>query len=146
MPITINFTGVQTLEVMPVGIYSVVVTAVDEQEGVEFPYLAWEFTIDSGDYENRKLWSNTSISPKALWKLKEVLIALGVPAETLDAEVSFDPQDFIGRRALAVVNIEPRTDTGELRNTVVKLQAKSPTAKEKAVDTAAKPVQKLKFK
>lgn len=123
MTIKIDFSGIKSLELLPVGIYKVMVTDAKENEGKTYPYITWEFTIIDGAYEGRKLWMNTSLSPKALFKLKEMLIALGVQAAILQSEFAFEPQDLIDRTATAVVSTEPRADTGELRNVVKKLQA-----------------------
>jgi hypothetical protein len=119
--LNIDFTDVKVIEPIPVGVYQVLVTDAEAKEGKDFPYVSWEFTVDGGEFEGRKLWNNTSVSPKALWKLKEALIALGADPASLLGAVSFDPQDYVGRQCMAIVNIEPRSDTGENRNTITKL-------------------------
>jgi hypothetical protein len=125
----LDFSDVKVIEVLPVGAYPVVVTNAEVQEGKEYPYIAWEFTIEEGPAEGRKLWNNTSTSPKALWKLKETLLALGGDPAKLAAEVVFDPAEYVGARAVAIVNQEQRKDSDEMRNVVSKLHpAKAGTA------------------
>jgi hypothetical protein len=117
----IDFTDVKVIEPIPVGTYQVLVTNAEAKEGKEFPYVSWEFTVDGGEFDGRKVWNNTSVSPKALWKLKEALIALGADPASLGGAVTFDPADYVGSQCMAIVNIEPRSDNGDNRNTVTKL-------------------------
>ena len=41
------------------------------------PYLNWQFTIVEGDYTNQKVWMITSLSEKALFRLRDVFKGLG---------------------------------------------------------------------
>lgn len=42
------------------------------------PMFVWEFEIVEGDYSGRKFKSWTAITPAAMWKVAETVIALGV--------------------------------------------------------------------
>jgi hypothetical protein len=117
----IDFTDVKVIEPIPVGTYQVLVTNAEAKEGKEFPYVSWEMSVEGGEFEGRKLWNNTSTSPKALFKLKEALIALGADPATLGGAVSFDPQDYVGASCMVVVDVQPRTDNGESRNVITKM-------------------------
>lgn len=123
MGISIDFTGADVRALLPVGAYPITVTNVEVREGPSGKYLNWEFQISDGEFQNQKLWMVTSLTPKSLWKLKETLIALGADPANLAGETDIDPEDFIGAEAMAIVAQVKRTDTGEMKNEVSKLQA-----------------------
>jgi len=49
------------------------------------PAVAWQFTVDGGEYDGRKGFLNTSLQPQSLWSTQRVLIALGKTKEDVDA-------------------------------------------------------------
>jgi hypothetical protein len=58
-----------------------------EDTGKEYNYLNWEFTCtEDGELKNRKFWTVTSFSPKALFRLQQVCENLGLPTD----EIEFD--------------------------------------------------------
>lgn len=122
--IHINFADVpDSFEPLPVGVYDGVITEIEERESQssEHPYLNWTITIVGGEYDNRKVWLMTSMSPKALWKLRDILIGLGVDAESLkSADFSFNPADFINVQVRASVVHE--NYQGRLRDRVETLE------------------------
>ncbi|ADD94617.1 MAG: hypothetical protein CMQ02_10245 [Gammaproteobacteria bacterium] len=65
----------------------------------------WKWTVQVG---RLKLTTFTMFTPNAKWKLIEVMSALGIPMET--GEVSFDPQNYIGK-TLGVELIEDPNDS-----------------------------------
>lgn len=78
----INFAEVESssFEPLPEGNYEVVVDRVEvrESKSSEHYYLNWELEVTDEDYENQRLWMITSLSPKAMFRLKDVFLALGV--------------------------------------------------------------------
>ena len=43
------------------------------------PMLYWEFEVSADDGSQfRRVWTNTSLQPQALWKLRDLVNALGV--------------------------------------------------------------------
>lgn len=80
---SINLEGVEAgdFDPIPVGEYAARVTDGQIQEAgpnAKHPgseYINWEFTIQEGDYEGRKQWTNTTLLPHALYGLKELLKA-----------------------------------------------------------------------
>jgi len=81
MGIKINFADIQGgFEPLPEGEYEVVVETVEVRESgsSDNDYLSWELKVLDDEFEGRRLWMITSLGPKALWKLKDTLIALGV--------------------------------------------------------------------
>jgi len=83
----------------------------DKPGGSGFHYVELEFT---GKDPKRKYWGNYSLSPKALWKLKETIVALGI--EPGDGPFELDPEDVIGKDALLVITQE--TYNGRVNNKI----------------------------
>jgi hypothetical protein len=121
MQLKLDFSNVKTMEVLPVGVYHVVVSDAQVKPGQQDQYIAWEFTITEGPAQDRKLFENNSVGIKSLWSLKTTLLALGADPTKLSGEVAFDPADYIGAHALAIVG--QKAYQGEQRNVVTKLQA-----------------------
>jgi hypothetical protein len=78
-------------------------------------YIAWEFIVESGDFEDRHLWTNTSLLPQALFGLKGLLGATGQwSAEELDAaDFDFDIDDVLGSLVMATVTVRNDPEYGE---------------------------------
>lgn len=117
--IKVNFKGVESRQgAVPEGEYPTEVTAVTLEEGQEHDYFKWEFTVDAGEYKGRKFFTNTSLSPNALWNLKYLLEQLG--QEIPDDEMDIDPEELIGGQLNVIV--EHETYEGRKRNVVVDYQ------------------------
>lgn len=105
---------------LPEGPYVAKLTGVEVREGQKGPYWSWEFSVvEPDDHENRKLWTNTSLSDSAAWKLKEVFEAFGVAADT-------DTDELIGQVVkLAVTQrvIEQGARAGDIGNNVDRVMA-----------------------
>lgn len=103
MSIRINFSetegGMGIIDPLPTGKYHVKVTDGEIREsgpaaknpGSE--YINWEFTVQDGPYENRKVWTNTTLLPHALFALKGLLGACGFD---VTGNIDFDIDDVIG--------------------------------------------------
>lgn len=116
MPITVDLSD----DILPVGTYEVAITdgSLEDSQSSAFQYYKWELTVQEGEFAGRKLFLNTSLSPKARWKLREFLAAIGVPI-TQDGDRStatFEPADLISRRM--VVEVDTNTYEGQLRNNI----------------------------
>jgi hypothetical protein len=80
-PTVVDFTGVNAggRVRVPEGDYRVQVKSVKHDTSKDGnPMLVWEFEIVDGKHKGKVLKDYTSLSPKALWKLKQVLEAMGV--------------------------------------------------------------------
>lgn len=104
----INFTGVG--QPVPADTYSAVVTKTDyvaESKGSGMPTVAFQWVINEGDHEGRTLFRSYSVQPKALIFLKKVLVALGVDAESLEADIDIDDviATLIGQECNLVVSV-----------------------------------------
>lgn len=93
---TINFAEVEGgFEAVPEGVYDVTIETVEvrQSKSSEHDYFNWEFKITGpdDDYEGQHLWMITSLSPKALFRLKDVFEALDV----LEDEMALDWDDDV---------------------------------------------------
>lgn len=85
--------------------YHCKVAEVTEEEGNEYNYLKWTFEIvEEGKYLGRKVYTNTSLSPAALWNLRQLLETLGV--ETPDDEMELDLEAYAGLELICRVENE----------------------------------------
>ena len=94
--INVDLSGVETSrKAIPEGTYEVVVneaTQKDSRDGN--PMIAFEFEVSEGTYKGAKLYENCSLQPQALFKLKSVLLALGmdIPNKAFDLNL----RDLVG--------------------------------------------------
>lgn len=137
MGIKVNLSGADSeFEALPSGKYLVKVTDGEIRESgpnANHPgsqYINWEFTIQSGDYEGRKVWTNTVVSHgacdcseedkfnKALSNLVSLLKSSGVASEDDLASDDFDLDidDVVGSDL--VVTVTQREYQDEMRNEV----------------------------
>jgi hypothetical protein len=101
-----------------------------ESERAKHPgsqYIAWEFTVDAGDFEGRHLWENTLLDHadctcgdeekfnKGLFKLKQLFSATGKwTDEQLDSdEFSFEIDDVLGSKINGQVRRTNSEEYGE---------------------------------
>lgn len=121
--IKINFGEVESsFEPLPEGRYECIVETVEvrESKSSDNDYLNWELKVMDDEHEGRRLWMITSLSEKALFRLKDTFLALDVieEDEEIDLEweddVDITPQegpvltnpDVIGIACIAVVTNE----------------------------------------
>lgn len=64
---------------VPEGEYICKVTGVEKKDGTKAPYLNWELTIGTGPNKGSKLYYITTLSPNALFSLRDFVIACGIP-------------------------------------------------------------------
>lgn len=126
MGFKVNFSETETnnFEAIPRGTYPVKITDGEVKEsgpnaknpGSE--YIKFEFTVQEGPYEGRKLWANASLLPHALFTLKGILAASGkYTDEELEAtELDFEIEDLIG--AAMLVTVAVRDYNGEEQNDI----------------------------
>lgn len=91
--IRINFAEVSGgFDPVPEGTYEVIIEKVEvrDSKSSDNDYLNWEFRITDEEYEGQRLWNITSLSPKALFRLKEDLLTLGVIEEDEEVELEWE--------------------------------------------------------
>jgi hypothetical protein len=104
----VNLSDVQTeFEILPEGLYNATLVdaeIIERDDPDKYPYVKWEFKYTD---QSGKAWTNTSLSPNALWKLRELLDAVGEDEEILDDEEGFDldPTDYIGEEVTLHITV-----------------------------------------
>lgn len=141
----INFAEVEGgFETLLEGVYPVVIEKIEvrESKSSDHNYLNWELKVTDDDHENARLWMITSLSPKALFRLKDVFEALDVLEDELDLEWDEDVEitptagpmllepDVIGMACQAIVKNEMYD--GKERNRVDDLVASDDAPSQKA--------------
>lgn len=122
MALNLDFSSVPSRDPLDEGVYLLqIAEAIEKTSSTGNPMISVTYdvlaTADGETVEGqRKLWDNYSLQAQALFKLKELLSALGVDTSAVvDMEVS----DLVGQQILAKVVQE--TYNGELRNRVKKI-------------------------
>ncbi len=64
--------------------------------------LAFPFTIIAGNDKGKEAKINAGMSKKAVWKLREILDALGVPHTTVKGNLAFDPMAVVGKQGMTL--------------------------------------------
>lgn len=114
----VDLSEVQSGFIIPDSLY--MVRCVDMDQGVSQsgnPQYIWSFVITQGEYEGREFRMYTAITPAALWKVAEVVKALGV-GET-GKVVRFRRSDVVGKECVAV--IESSEYKGQSRSSIVRV-------------------------
>ncbi len=105
----VDFTDVESGgDYLPEGQYQAEVESVEIKPGPQGEYFLWVFS--SIELETKGMISTvtTSLSKKALWKLKDVVAALGGEAE---GPTEIDTDTYLGR--VATITVAKGTYTGE---------------------------------
>lgn len=99
-----NVTG-GNFEPLPAGDYKLEIEKVEERVSkAGNPMLNMTFNvIDHEKYEGRKVFDLYVLTEKALWKLKDLFIAIG---KGVDGVVEFDPQELVGEVFIGNITIE----------------------------------------
>lgn len=118
----VDLTGVkEELELIPDGWFPATfskVTYNEEAQNSGEPYLACQFSISDGAYEDRKLTRNYSLTKQSLWAFKRLLVrGLGVDREEADKNIP-DVEEFmeelLGEECF--IQVGHHKYNGELRN------------------------------
>ena len=109
--VTVDFSGVEGGgRDLPNGTYTLEIVNVEEKESSEGnPYLAWKWKVANGTYKGTAVWDNTSLQPKALWRLKNLLDCLGV--DTTQGKTGINFGELKGM--VCAVKIENETYQGK---------------------------------
>lgn len=94
--VNVDLSGVEaSRKTIPEGTYEVVVNeAIQKDSRDGNPMIAFEFEVTEGAHKGAKLYENCSLQPQALFKLKSVLLALGmdIPNKAFDLNL----RDLVG--------------------------------------------------
>lgn len=156
MGLKVNFSSEEaasegrSFDPIPAGEYHVKITDVELKECGENsknpgkPYWGLEFTVQEGEYEDRKVWTNCMLFSPALYTLSQLMKSLGHNITEGSFELP-DGEDLIGRDVVIIVKIqgkrvvngteyEPRNDVKGIKAWVegMKVGATTGGAKKKA--------------
>lgn len=113
--IQVDFTDVETRELIPDGDYAIKVKEVTEEEGDKGKYLNWNMVVTTGEYKGKTLWYITSLTKQSLWNLRAVLEALGL--EVPKGKMGLDLPSYKGLEM--GVAVETEKYRGKTKNVVV---------------------------
>lgn len=121
---TVDFSDAQSFEALERGEYHALIEKVEYREATEegkYDYLNVELTITEPGFEGRKLWFIWSLSPKALWRMKQSFENLGLPSDVIEIDYDDDTMlvtepELVGLPLIAVVT--QRTYQGQVQNNV----------------------------
>lgn len=100
--LSLNFKDVKVLKTVPEGNYLVKVEEAElTTSSNDNEMISWVFEIAAGKYEGQKLYYNTNIGKESLWKLREVLEALG--QDVPDGKMDLDLSELVGCECGVVV-------------------------------------------
>lgn len=106
MPIIVDMTGVSVEGAAPLDAddYPSVITKSDIHESKSSGEDGLYLDLSVGE-EGRHMRWQTSLQPQSLWRLKRLLVRLGV--EVPEGEFEFDEADLVGVECIARVIVEP---------------------------------------
>jgi len=117
MTLKVNFSSEEaasegkSYDPIPKGEYHVKITDVELKECGENsknpgkPYWALEFTVQDGQYEDRKVWTNCMLFSPALYTLSQLMKALGYNVSAGEFELP-DGDDLVGRDVVIIVKVQ----------------------------------------
>ena len=114
----IDFSGVEDYgDVLPSGQYAAMVRSVERKPGTESPYLEWVLVVAKGEHKGKTIKYITSLSPKALFNLRNFLICLGI--DVPKSSINLDPDKVIKRTLGIEVGPRPNKDKTKTYQSVV---------------------------
>lgn len=113
----VDLTEVSSGFTIPDGMYPL--RCVDVSQGVSNagnPQFIWDFVITQGEQAGKDMKLFTALTPAAMWKVAEVVVALGVGQ--VGQQVKFKKSDVVGKECVGV--IEKQTYKGNERSSITK--------------------------
>lgn len=121
--ITLDFSGVESKDFDPIpnGVYEALVHDIEQTEvkngkNAGAPMWGVQFSINGGEYDNRRVFRNFILIPESMWAIKRFLIAIGIPSEQLDGQIQVDLEDLVGLPCRLV--LRQREYEGQIQNEV----------------------------
>jgi hypothetical protein len=160
--VTVDFSEVQEIEPLEKGEYPAIIEKVTYVEAVQddkYDYLNAEFTLTDAPGASNKAWIIWSLSPRALFRMKQDFENLGLPADEIEIDYDEDTMlvtepELAGMPCIVVCD-KPRTYEGRLQSNPVAVLASEngttkggtkKTATRKTATTAKKTGSTRKFK
>lgn len=109
--INVDLSDVETRKVVAEGEYLLEVDEVNINPGDEYDYISLKIKIEGGGVA----YENLSLSPKALWKLRQYLESFGY--DIPDSAFDLDPKELVGLTCGGIVDMD--THEGTRKNVIV---------------------------
>lgn len=143
--VTVDFSQVEEFEPLDKGEYDGVIlkgTFVEPAEADKYPYINVEIDMSEvPEGASAKVWIIWSLSPKALWRMKQDFENLGLPSDEIDIDYDEDTmlvsEPEIAGMPVVVVCDKPRTYEGRLQTNAVALLEQGGAPKKKTAPTTA---------
>lgn len=123
----LDFTNVESFSLIPLGTHTVKVKDAEFKKAQTTGSDMLEINFETSDGATRKAWF--SLVPQALWKVKQVLEALGVSCE---GKIRLNTKTLVGKTCQITVE----TDANDESRQIVTRVSKIPTAQEATEVTA----------
>jgi hypothetical protein len=138
--IKLDFTGVSAgFEPLPVGKYNVRVDKAEYGTSQNSGQPKVEVTLkvtNPPKYRGRIIWNHLSLQQQALFRVKQLLIALGYPKEELEGKIDVDLTDIRGMECTVTVAHKQRED-GSVQMNVTKFEELKDPDELEAVETSS---------
>lgn len=87
--------NLEKLNPLPEGIYEVMVKNIKlkESKSNTNQYLVWHLEITEGQYKDKIIFMNTSLSDNSLWRIRKLLEAMNFPC--CDEQIELEPKELI---------------------------------------------------
>lgn len=123
--VPVDFSQVEEFEPLEKGEYACMIEEivyVEQQQEDKYDYLNVTLTVtEEGEYANRKLWKVWSLSPKALFRMKQDLENLGVDVDELEIDYDEDSMQVLEPELAGfpcIATVTQRLYNGNLTNQV----------------------------
>ena len=115
----LDFTNVTSdFEAIPAGIYEATVFDCEEKMSkTNNPMLVFNYAIQGGEFDARRIFDNCSLQPQALFKLKEAIEA--ILDQDASGEIDITPIDFVGKPCK--IKVIQEEYEGRMQNRVKKI-------------------------
>lgn len=132
--ISVDFSDIQEFSPLEKGEYSGTITGavlVEASSEDKYDYINLEITLDEEGFEGRKAWVIWSLSPKALFRMKQDMESLGILPEDEEFEIEVDEdtdppiilEPPLVDLPVIVVADKPRTYEGRAQNNIAMLRS-----------------------
>lgn len=104
---SVNFEGVSTeggARIKEEGEYLLEVEACEAHSSQKNEGLKWTFKVAKGDFKGAKVRLYTMFNPESLWKLRQILEALG--NDIPDSEYDIQPDEYVGQQMMGEIYLE----------------------------------------
>lgn len=108
----VDYSVIEEMDFSPVpdGLYDAVFSAWELKNGDKGPYYNCEFVLEGDEYKNKKVWIILSLSPKSLWRFKNVMIRLGAEPDDMAPGSDVDTDEIVAGQVGARCRLKLETE------------------------------------